>query len=96
MVFSYLACHKHCLSFCAYRILQTFSTKNVWTLVKAYTSMLDRNLSVTLLFGQKKFTWLICNQCNMPFDSYFDRVNELDIRSLEYRRLKFDLMFIYL
>ena len=49
---------------------------------------------------QKKFTigprdmckMLICVRCNISCNSYFDRLNKMNIKSLEYRKLEFDLI----
>ena len=44
---------------------------------------------------QKKFTCDICIRCNIPFASYLGRLHILGIKSLEYRRVKFDLIVMY-
>ena len=44
---------------------------------------------------QKKFTGDLCVRCNISFNSYFDRLNKLNISSLEYQRLESDLIYMY-
>ena len=87
-------------SVCAYQILRGFSSKNVWTLLKAFITYvrprLEYNSPVwnpylkkdTLLLEsvQKKFTRSVFLRCNIPFRSYADRLDKLGIKSLEYRR----------
>ena len=34
-------------------------------------------------------------RCNIPFRSYADRLDKLGIKSLEYRRLQFDIMLMF-
>ena len=40
---------------------------------------------------QIKYTRLIFNRCNIFYTSYLDKLTKLNIKSLEYRRLEFDL-----
>ena len=42
---------------------------------------------------QKNFTRKI--SINVPFFSYVDRLSKLNLKSLEYRRLEFDLILTY-
>ena len=44
---------------------------------------------------QKRFTKKICFCCNISNTSYSHRLNMLNLKSLEYRRVEFDLMFMY-
>ena len=44
---------------------------------------------------QKNFTRKICICCNIPFSSDVDRLSKLNLKSLEYRRLEFDLILTY-
>ena len=44
---------------------------------------------------QKKFTRNVFLRCNIPFRSYADRLDELGIKSLEYRRLQFDIILMF-
>ena len=94
---------------CAYQILSAFSSKNVWTLLKAFITYvrpkLEYNSPVwnpypkkdTLLLEsvQKKFTRNVFLRCNIPFRSDADRLDKLGIKSLEYRRLQFDIILMF-
>ena len=40
----------------------------------------------------RKYTRLIYNRCNISYMSYLDRLTKLNIKSLQYRRLEFDLI----
>lgn len=44
---------------------------------------------------QRKYTRLIFNRCNISYTSYLDRLTKLNIKSLEYRRLEFDLITFF-
>ena len=44
---------------------------------------------------QKYHTRHVCIRCNIPFSSYLDRLYKLNLKSLEYRRFEFDLIFTY-
>ena len=44
---------------------------------------------------QKRFTRNIRLRGNIPFSCYADRLNKLNIKSLQYRRLEFDLILTY-
>lgn len=93
----------------AHHILRSFSSSNVWTLLKAYTTYVRPILEyATTIWSpylnkdkikvervQRFFTRMICQRCKIPYSSYNDRLYKLNISSLEYRRLEFDLMFLY-
>ena len=96
-------------SVCSYQFLRAFSSKNVWTLLKAFITYVRPKLEynspvwnpylkkdvLLLESAQKKFTRNIFLRCNIPFDSYADRLNKLGITSLEYRRLEFDNILMF-
>ena len=44
---------------------------------------------------QKRYTQIIFNRCNIPNTSYTDRLIKLKIKSLEYKRLEFDLITFF-
>ena len=44
---------------------------------------------------QKKFSRDVFIRCNIPYTSYADRLHKLDIESLEYRRLEFDVILMF-
>lgn len=92
-----------------FQLLKSFSTRNVWLLLKAYYTYIRPKLEhntvlwspylikdiASLEIVQKRFTRIICIRCNIPFNSYADRLNKLNMKSLEYRRAEFDLMFMF-
>ena len=96
-------------SMCAFQVLHSFSSRNIWTLLKAYTTYVRPKLEYnTVVWSpflhkdinlvesvQKKFTRHICIQCKISFSSYSDRLSKLNINSLEYRRLEFDLILTF-
>ena len=44
---------------------------------------------------QKRFSKKICYHCNISNTSFSHFLNMLNLKSLEYRRLVFDVMFMY-
>ena len=44
---------------------------------------------------QRKYTKYICKRLNIKFNSYTDRLKIFKLESLEYRRVKFDLVLVY-
>ena len=99
----------HIASVRVFHILRAFSSRVVWTLLRAFTAyvrpILEYNSSVwspylkkdiiLLESIQKKFTRNICVRCNISFESYTDRLNKLNLKSLEYRRIVNDLTLLY-
>ena len=93
----------------ANHVLKAFRSKNVWTLMKAFKTyvrpMLEYSTTtwspylkqdkITLESVQRFFTRKVCQRCRVPYTSYKDRLYRLNIGSLEYRRLEFDLLFVY-
>ena len=89
--------------------MRAFSSKNVWTLRKAFITYvrpkLEYNSPVwnpylkkdTLLLEsvRKKFTRNVFLRCNIPFCSYDDRLDILGSKSLEYRRLQLDIILMF-
>ena len=81
----------------------------MWILLRAYIAYVRPKLEYnTMIWSpylkkdmeviksvQKKFTRDLCIRCNTSFNSYFNRLNKLNIKLLEYRRLEFDLMRMY-
>ena len=83
----------------------------MWTLLKIYVTYrpirpkLEYNSSVWSSYlkkdikliesVQKRFTRNVFICCNLPFYSYVDRLTKLEIKSLEYRTLEFDLILMY-
>ena len=100
---------QHIASLCAYSVLHCFSLKNVWTLLRAYftnvRSKLEYNTPVWCPYLKKDiiiiesvqchFTCQICTHCNIFFCSYYDCPEKLNIKSLEYHRVEYDLFLMY-
>ena len=96
-------------SLCSYQILKSVKSKNIWVLIKLFktyvrpkieysTSVWSPNLRGDIKKienVQKRFTKQACNRSNIPFTSYQDRLFKLNLKSLEYRRIYFDLLLIY-
>ena len=90
-------------------ILKSFTSNNVWTLLRAYTvyvrPIIESDSSVwnpvyqydinSLESVQRYYTRRICCRCNIPFKSYSDRLYKLNIKSLQYRRLEADMILVY-
>ena len=107
---SFHVCHIYNVaSMWAFQVLHSFSSRNIWTLLKAYTTYVRPKLEYnTVVWSpflhkdinlvesvQKKFTRHICTRCKICFNSYSDRLSKLNINSLEYRRLEFDLILMF-
>ena len=92
-----------------YQILHCFSSNNVWILLKTYITYIRPLLEYnTVLWSpylkndiamiesvQKHYTKKICFRCNIPNTSYSHRLHMLNIKSLECKRLEFDLFLTY-
>ena len=90
-------------------ILRTFSCKTLKlykSLFKTYIRpTLEYNVSAwtshtisdirTIESVQKKFTKCVCKRLNIKFNSYIDRLKIWEIETLEYRRLKMDLILLF-
>ena len=93
----------------SYQISRFSKTRNIWTLVKLYKTYIRPKLefntpiwSPNLLQDitkiekiQKTFTRYAFKKCNIPYSSYSDRLRQINLQSLEYRRLFFDLVFMF-
>ena len=93
----------------SYQILKSFKTSKVWTLIKLYTTYvrpkLEYNSSLWSPYlekdkqrierVQKQFTRKTCFRCGIFFSSYKERLNKLNLESLEERRIKFDLILTF-
>ena len=99
----------HKANFVSYHILKSFRTKNIWTWKKLFITYVrplveyctpvwsphfikDVNKVERI---QRHFTRVIFNKCNIPFSSYNDRLLKVDLKSLENRRIYFDLILLY-
>ena len=44
---------------------------------------------------QRRYTRIMFSRCNISYTSYLDRLTKLNIKTLEYRRIKFDLITFF-
>ena len=93
----------------SYQVRKSFKTKNIWTLMKLYFTYIRPKMEYNspvwspylkkdinkLESIQRSFTKSICLRCSIPFSSYQDRLFKLNLRSLEYRRVVADLIFLF-
>ena len=93
----------------AFQIFNSFSTKNPWTLKKAYMTFVRPLLECnTILWNphhiqeinslesvQRYFLRTMCRRASMPKVSYKVRLFWFNMETLEYRRLKFDLIYVF-
>ena len=93
----------------SYQILKTFRSKNIWTYKKLLLTYIRPKLEYnTPVWSphlkkdvdkieriQRYYTKRVFFRCNISFDSYKDRLNILNIKSLEHRRIQFDLIMLY-
>ena len=90
-------------------ILRVFKTRDLSNYIAAYKTyirpLLEYNTSIWTPYltsdiklvesVQRRFTRIMCNKLNIKFSSYSERLEILGIESLEYRRMKFDLVLMY-
>ena len=93
----------------SHSILRTFSSSNCWLLINLFKTYVRPLVEYNTcswspsLKGdikdiesvQKMFTRKLCIRCNISFNSYDDRLNKLGMESLEVRRIKNDLVFLF-
>ena len=93
----------------SYQILKTFRSKNIWTyrklLITYIRPKVEYNTPVWSPYlkddidkierVQRDYTKRIFFRCGISFNSYEDRLNKLNIRSLRHRRVQFDLILLY-
>lgn len=84
-------------------------TKNIWTLLSLFKTYvrpkLEHNSTIWSPYLlkdfrkiesiQRTFTKWACLRCSIPFNSYQDRLEKLNLETLEYRRLYSDLVLLY-
>ena len=93
-----------------YQILRSFTSKNIWILLRAYITFVRPLLEYGSIIWnphpgrpdsklvesvQRYFTKKICQRCSIPFSSYEDRIYKLNLKTLEYRRKEIDLVMVY-
>ena len=93
----------------SYQIFKAFKTTNIWTLLKLFTTYvrpkLEFNTSVWSPYLSKDiekiekiqatYTRKAFQRCNIKFSSYENRLYQLSIKSLQDRRIIFDLVLTY-
>ena len=93
----------------SYLIFKSFNTSNIWILIKLYKTYVRSKLEYnTVVWSpyllkdinkiekiQKRFTKLACCRCLIRFSNYKDRLTKLNLKSLQHRRLIFDLILLY-
>ena len=93
----------------SYQILKVFRTKNIWTLVKLFNTYIRPKLEYctpvwspylvkdinSIEKVQRNFTKVICRRSNISFTSYQDRLDKLNMLSLEDRRIRYDLILMF-
>ena len=100
--------HKNA-SLCLYQLRKSFSSTNIWTWIKLYSTYLRPKLEYnTPIWSpdlkkdklkiesiQQQFTRFAFMRCNIPFSSYSDRLYKINMKPLEYRRIYFDLILLF-
>ena len=100
-------CHQ--ANLVSYRILKSFRNKNIWTFKKLFTTYirpkLEFNTPVWSPFllkdithierVQRHYTKVAFSRCGIPFVSYADRLNKINLSSLENRRKYFDMVLLF-
>ena len=93
----------------SYQILKCLRSKNIWILIKLFKTyvrpILESNTSVWSPFYlkdishiesiQRSYTRTAFRRCGIAFSSYGDRLKKINLKSLEERRLVFDLLLVY-
>ena len=96
-------------SLISYQIRKSIKTRNIWTMMKLYTTYVRPKLEfnspvwspylkqdiIKLEAIQRSYTKSACLRCSIPFSSYRDRLTKLSLKTLEYRRLVFDLICLF-
>ena len=92
-----------------FQIFNSFSTKNLWVLKKAYLIYVRPLIEYNSILWnphqikdvrdlesvQRYFVKTMCRRANLPKSSYLERLRWINIETLEYRRVKFDLIFFF-
>ena len=93
----------------SYRILKCFKTKNIWVLLHLYKTYVRPKLeSNTQVWSpyllqdiakiesiQRHFTKIAFLHSGINFDSYKDRLEKVGLKSLEERRMVYDMTLVY-
>ena len=93
----------------SYQLLKSFKSKNIWILKKLFCTyvrpQLEYNTPVwspyllkdknNIESIQRRYTKAIFRRCSIPFTSYEDRLHQINLESLEQRRINYDLILLY-
>ena len=93
----------------SYNILKFTKTTNIWNLIRFYTVYIRPKLEYgTPVWSpnlkkdihkiekiQRYYTRQIFQRCNIKYTSYANRLYQVNIKSLEYRRTFFDIVFVF-
>ena len=100
-------CHKASIK--SYQIFKSIRSKNIWTLIKLFTTyirpQLEYNSQIWSPFLlrdinqiekiQRHFLKRAFNRCNLYFTGYKDRLKQVNLLSLQDRRIFLDLTFMF-
>jgi hypothetical protein len=92
-----------------YQILRSFRSNHIWTYVKAYNTYVRPILETNSVIWsphyigdikdietvQRRYIKEICRRCNIRAGSYRERLQALGMETLEYRRYKSDIIYVY-
>ena len=93
----------------SYNIIRSFSSSNIIVYTNLFKTYIRPILEYnTVVWSphlvsdiqrvekvQRRFTKMVCQKTNTKFSSYQDRLNIMNLDTLEIRRVRFDLMFMY-
>ena len=93
----------------SFLVLKSFSSNKAVLLIRAYKTYIRPLLeSATPVWSpylkkdifsvekvQAAFTRKVCLRCGIPFENYAERLTALNLHSLEYRRIVFDLCMVF-
>ena len=93
----------------SYLLFKSFSSRCIWVLLKLYKTYVRPKLEyntpvwspyltkdINLIENvQKRFTKYAFRRCGIPYNSYNDRLYKINLKSLQYRRIVFDLILFY-
>ena len=96
-------------SFCCYQIFKCTRSRNIFTLLQLYKTYIRPKLEYcTTVWSpylvqdiskiesiQRSFTKFAFIRCGIQFDSYNDRLRKINLKTLEERRLIFDLILVF-
>ena len=92
-----------------YLIFRAFSSNNIWMYIKLFITFVRPTLEYNSTIWnpnlledirkvesvQQYYLRTLCKRCRITSDSYSDRLYKLNMKTLIYRRLSFDLIMVY-